>query len=164
MSCLRARARLPPVLTSRILPNSIARSKIERKVFVGDEVDSCRDLSGLAFRRPFEKVCRHDSALRDADLQGMLVNWDAEKIVWDRLFSADVLDVSMISRSLLCMADDRSRPVRPHCLSLSRTSTCPTSPKRTTRWSLRNGNSTATIGVLVRFPCGHERANMQPPG
>jgi hypothetical protein len=24
----------------------------------------------------------------------MLVNWDAEKIIWDRLFSADVLDVS----------------------------------------------------------------------
>jgi hypothetical protein len=23
----------------------------------------------------------------------MLVNWDAEKIIWDRLFSKDVLDV-----------------------------------------------------------------------
>ena len=40
----------------RIIPNSIARSRVEKKVFVGDEIDNCRDLSGLAYRRPFEKV------------------------------------------------------------------------------------------------------------
>ena len=40
----------------RIYPNSIARSRVERKVFVGDEIHTCRDLSGIVYRRPFEKV------------------------------------------------------------------------------------------------------------
>jgi hypothetical protein len=35
-----------------------------------------------------------------ADEQGMLVNWDAEKIIWDRLFSKDVLDVGFLSGRL----------------------------------------------------------------
>lgn len=26
----------------------------------------------------------------------MLVNWDAEKIIWDRLFSQDVLNVGQV--------------------------------------------------------------------
>ncbi|CAD6589838.1 MAG: Actin- protein 6, partial [Tremellales sp. Tagirdzhanova-0007] len=61
----------------RVFPNSIARSRIEKKVFVGDEIEDCKDLSGLAYRRPFER--------------GMLVNWDSEKVIWDRLFSSDVM-------------------------------------------------------------------------
>lgn len=44
------------VLILRLFPNSIVRSKIEKKVFVGDEIESCRDYSGLAYRRPFERV------------------------------------------------------------------------------------------------------------
>jgi hypothetical protein len=34
----------------------------------------------------------------------MLVSWDTEKIVWDRLFSADVLDVRGI-RSIGLITD-----------------------------------------------------------
>lgn len=41
---------------SRVFPNSIARSRAEKKVFVGDEIEDCRVPSGLAYRRPFEKV------------------------------------------------------------------------------------------------------------
>lgn len=40
----------------RCFPNSIVRSRAEKKVFVGDEVENCKDLSGLAYRRPFERV------------------------------------------------------------------------------------------------------------
>jgi actin-related protein 6 len=40
----------------RIIPNSIARSRAEKKVYVADEVESCKDLSSLAYRRPFERV------------------------------------------------------------------------------------------------------------
>ena len=51
----------------------------------------------MAYRRPFEKV---RSVFLDlaTNLQGMLVSWDTEKIVWDRLFSADVLDGRGIRR------------------------------------------------------------------
>jgi actin-related protein 6 len=40
----------------RIYPNSVARSRAEKKVYVADEIDNCRDLSGIVYRRPFEKV------------------------------------------------------------------------------------------------------------
>lgn len=53
---VRARHIIPQRSCSRIFPNSIARSKVEKKIFVGDEIESCRDYSGVAYRRPFEKV------------------------------------------------------------------------------------------------------------
>ncbi|KAK8847430.1 actin-like protein ARP6 [Kwoniella newhampshirensis] len=71
----------------RVFPNSIARSRAERKVYVGDEIEDCRDLSGIVYRRPFDK--------------GMLVNWDAEKIIWDRLFSPVVMNINPTETSLL---------------------------------------------------------------
>jgi actin-related protein 6 len=40
----------------RVFPNSIARSRAEKKVYVADEIDNCRDLSGIVYRRPFERV------------------------------------------------------------------------------------------------------------
>jgi actin-related protein 6 len=69
----------------RIFPNSIARSRTEKKVFVGDEVGECKDFSGVVYRRPFER--------------GMLVDWDAERTIWDRLFSPDAMNVSCASGS-----------------------------------------------------------------
>ncbi|KIR35961.1 actin-like protein ARP6 [Cryptococcus deuterogattii MMRL2647] len=71
----------------RVSPNSIARSRTEKKVYVGDEIDNCKDFSGIVYRRPFEK--------------GMLVNWDAERIIWDRLFSPSVLNINPTETSLL---------------------------------------------------------------
>ncbi|WWD07640.1 actin-like protein ARP6 [Kwoniella europaea PYCC6329] len=71
----------------RIFPNSIARSRTEKKVYVSDEIDNCRDLSGIVYRRPFER--------------GMLVNWDAEKIIWDRIFSPQGLNINPPESSLL---------------------------------------------------------------
>lgn len=78
----------------RVLPNSIARSRVEKRVYVADEIDQCRDLSGIVYRRPIERVS--SIMLEDSRLmtQGMLVNWDAEKTIWDRLFSKEVLNVS----------------------------------------------------------------------
>ncbi|ORY30390.1 actin family [Naematelia encephala] len=71
----------------RIFPNSIARSRVDKKIHIGNELDNCRDLSGLVYRRPFDR--------------GMLVNWDAEKVIWDRLFSPDNLNVTPAETSLL---------------------------------------------------------------
>ncbi|WVR04653.1 actin-like protein ARP6 [Kwoniella sp. DSM 27419] len=71
----------------KVFPNSIARSRTEKKVYVSDEINECHDLSGIVYRRPFER--------------GMLVNWDAEKIIWDRLFSKAGLDINPSETSLL---------------------------------------------------------------
>ena len=43
-------------LDPRIYPNSIARSRAEKKVYVADEIENCRDHSGVMYRRPFERV------------------------------------------------------------------------------------------------------------
>lgn len=40
----------------RTISNNITRSKAERKTFVGDQLDTCKDFSGLYYRLPFEKV------------------------------------------------------------------------------------------------------------
>lgn len=57
----------------RLMPNAITKAKSEkRRAFVGDQMDDCRDLSGLFFMLPFQK--------------GYLVNWDQQKTIWDYLF------------------------------------------------------------------------------
>ncbi|KAK9467973.1 actin family [Lipomyces arxii] len=58
-----------------IIPNCVARGR-DRKVYIADQLTSqCKDYSGVAFRRPFEKA--------------HLVNWESESVIWDRVFSSD---------------------------------------------------------------------------
>lgn len=38
-----------------VIPNCIARGR-DRKVFVGSELDRCKDFGGMSFRRPVERV------------------------------------------------------------------------------------------------------------
>lgn len=45
----------------RTISNNITRSKAERKTFVGDQLDTCKDFSGLYYRLPFEKVLSSDN-------------------------------------------------------------------------------------------------------
>ena len=41
----------------RVIPNSVFKVKSERrKVFVGDQIDECKDYSGLFYLLPFQKV------------------------------------------------------------------------------------------------------------
>jgi actin-related protein 6 len=54
-----------------IIPNGLARDR-EKKVYVGSQLSQCPDLNEIAFRRPIEK--------------GYLVNWEAQKEVWDHEF------------------------------------------------------------------------------
>ena len=50
----------------RLVPNSIFKAKSERrKLFIGDQLEECKDYSGLFYVMPFQK--------------GFLVNWDVEK-------------------------------------------------------------------------------------
>jgi actin-related protein 6 len=56
----------------RVIPNCIARSTRDKCSYVGSELDACKDFGELAFRRPVEK--------------GFIVNWEAEKAIWEHEF------------------------------------------------------------------------------
>ena len=54
-----------------VIPNCIARDRAKR-VWVGSQLEKCSDFGEIALRRPVEK--------------GNLVNWEAEKAIWDQTF------------------------------------------------------------------------------
>jgi actin-related protein 6 len=54
-----------------IIPNCLARDR-DKKVYIGSQLSSCKDFSEILFRRPVEK--------------GYLVNWEAEKEIWEHEF------------------------------------------------------------------------------
>ncbi|KAK6187646.1 hypothetical protein SNE40_005625 [Patella caerulea] len=64
----------------RIVPNCISKAKnVRTRIFIGDQIDECKDLSGLYYILPFQK--------------GYLVNWDIERQIWDHMFGKDVCQV-----------------------------------------------------------------------
>ncbi|PPQ95265.1 hypothetical protein CVT26_014839 [Gymnopilus dilepis] len=71
----------------RIIPNAVVRSKGDKMTYFGHEIVRCKDYSSLHYRLPFEK--------------GYLVDWDAQKAVWDGIFSDEVLGVDTTESSLL---------------------------------------------------------------
>jgi actin-related protein 6 len=60
-----------------VIPNCIARSTRDKRTYIGAELDSCKDFGELAFRRPVEK--------------GFIVNWEAEKAIWEHEFMGDAV-------------------------------------------------------------------------
>lgn len=72
----------------RIIPNCIFKAKSERrKLFIGDQLEECKDYSGLFYVMPFQK--------------GFLVNWDVEKQIWDYLFGKEVMKVDFPETTIL---------------------------------------------------------------
>ena len=57
--------------TPEIIPNCLARDR-DKKVYTGSQLSNCKDFSEIVFRRPVEK--------------GYLVNWEAEKEIWEHEF------------------------------------------------------------------------------
>ena len=55
-----------------VIPNCIARSTRDKRTYVASELAECKDFGELAFRRPVEK--------------GFIVNWEAEKAIWEHEF------------------------------------------------------------------------------
>ncbi|ORX99549.1 actin family [Clohesyomyces aquaticus] len=55
-----------------VTPNCIARSSRDKRTYVSSELSKCADFGELAFRRPVEK--------------GFIVNWEAEKAIWEHEF------------------------------------------------------------------------------
>lgn len=60
--------------TPSIIPNCMARDR-EKKVYVGSQLSKCRDFGEIVFRRPVDK--------------GYLVNWEAQKEIWEHEFFED---------------------------------------------------------------------------
>ncbi|KAI9833150.1 MAG: hypothetical protein M1819_003772 [Sarea resinae] len=60
-----------PEKDCHVIPNCMARSR-NKRVYVGAQLESCKDFGEMMFRRPMEK--------------GYLVNWEAEKEIWDHSF------------------------------------------------------------------------------
>ncbi|XP_014782503.1 actin-related protein 6 [Octopus bimaculoides] len=72
----------------RNVPNCVSKAKnVRTRIFIGDQIEDCKDLSGLYYLLPFQK--------------GYLVNWEIEKQVWDYLFSKDVLKVNFSETTLV---------------------------------------------------------------
>jgi len=64
----------------RLIPNCITKAKNERRrIFVGDQIDDCKDMSGLFYQLPFQK--------------GYLINWDIESQVWNRIFGKECFNL-----------------------------------------------------------------------
>ncbi|KAI9820204.1 MAG: Actin- protein 6 [Pycnora praestabilis] len=55
----------------KVIPNCIARGR-DKRIWIGAQLEKCKDFGEMAFRRPVEK--------------GYLVNWEAEKEIWDNSF------------------------------------------------------------------------------
>jgi actin-related protein 6 len=69
---LVAAAATPTYDDCRVIPNCIARSTRDKRTYIASELDDCKDFGELAFRRPVEK--------------GFIVNWEAEKAIWEHEF------------------------------------------------------------------------------
>ncbi|EHK96182.1 putative Actin-like protein arp-6 [Glarea lozoyensis 74030] len=54
-----------------IIPNCLARDR-DKKVYIGSQLSRCDDFNEMIFRRPVER--------------GYLVNWEAEKEIWEHEF------------------------------------------------------------------------------
>uniref|UniRef100_A0A914W9Q4 Actin-related protein 6 n=1 Tax=Plectus sambesii TaxID=2011161 RepID=A0A914W9Q4_9BILA len=82
----------------RQIPNCIIKAKNERKrVYIGDQIDECKDRSSLFFLLPFQK--------------GFLVNWDVEHQVWDHTFGKECLNITCKDTCIVL--------TEPHCNFLS---------------------------------------------
>jgi actin-related protein 6 len=65
----------PSYADCSVIPNCIARSVRDKCTYTASELDSCKDFGELAFRRPVEK--------------GFIVNWEAEKAIWEHEFMGE---------------------------------------------------------------------------
>lgn len=72
----------------KLVPNCIMKAKSERRrPFIGDQVEECRDASGLYYILAFQK--------------GFLLNWDTQKTIWDYMFSKDCCSVNFNETPLI---------------------------------------------------------------
>ncbi|EIN12805.1 actin-like protein ARP6 [Punctularia strigosozonata HHB-11173 SS5] len=71
----------------KIIPNAIIRSKGDKETYFGHEIERCTNFASLNYRIPFQK--------------GLLTDWDAQKAIWDGIFSPGLLNVDTSAHSIL---------------------------------------------------------------
>ncbi|KAH8822327.1 actin-domain-containing protein [Flagelloscypha sp. PMI_526] len=81
------RNKRPVYPTPKVIQNAVIRSQGDNKTYLGHEFENCVDYSALHYRRPFDR--------------GFIVDWDAQKAIWDGLFSEDMFNVDTTTASLL---------------------------------------------------------------
>ena len=69
-----------PDTDCHVVPNCIAKSR-DNRVWIGAQMEKCSDYGDMAFRRPVQK--------------GFLVNWEAEKEIWEKTFLAKDAEVKV---------------------------------------------------------------------
>lgn len=77
------------------IPNAVIRSKGDKMTYIGHEFDRCRDYSSLHYRLSCEKASPTLEPYYSPTkrYQGFVVDWDAQKAVWDGIFSDQVFGV-----------------------------------------------------------------------
>ena len=60
-----------PQRDCKVIPNCVARTN-DNQLWIGSQLDDCRDFGKILFRRPVDR--------------GYLVNWEAEKEIWECSF------------------------------------------------------------------------------
>ena len=60
-----------PDTDCHVIPNCLAKSR-DNRVWIGAQLENCTDFGDMVFRRPVQK--------------GYLVNWEAEKEIWENTF------------------------------------------------------------------------------
>lgn len=72
----------------KIIPNYITKAKNERRrIFIGNQLDECKDLSGLFYIYPTTR--------------GYIVHWDYQKQVWDHIFGREMFNVNFEDTCLI---------------------------------------------------------------
>lgn len=93
----------PSTLEPRIIPNCIARDRF-KKIYVADELEKCKDFSDIQYRRPADR--------------GYIVNWEAQREIWNRQFFDDKASLRCDpaeTRLLLCEPPNNLPVLQTNC-------------------------------------------------
>lgn len=71
----------PDTTNCHIIPNCIVRDS-DKRVWVGSQLEQCKDFRELAYRRPVDK--------------GYLVNWESEKTIWGHSFFSQNAELKVL--------------------------------------------------------------------
>lgn len=103
----------PDFSDCHVIPNCVARDR-EKHVWIGPELEKCKDFGELSIRRPVEK--------------GYIVNWESERAIWNQCFfgqTATLKVCCITSNSLRKLADRKECDPKETNLILTEAPNCP---------------------------------------
>jgi hypothetical protein len=137
----------PDINDCYTVPNCLARDQ-DRHVYVGAQLQKCKDFYHIVLRRPVER--------------GMVVNWELERAIWHQTFlSEKEAQIKVRSLFLNSTIPDSLSGLTLHCPSATRMRLTLSWPKLRTsfrlcsltviKWYSRNSNLHHTTDVSVRL-------------